>query len=270
MVRSLASRILAGAYLLLVGAVLGAAVAAAVPDPVGNASSTLVDSSAGLVPRAPSVPRYRRCKQSGQLALTFDDGPYLGASTATLLEKYGGRGTYFVNGYNWGCIYESSHAEDLLRHVDITTLTTDQLHRQLDLLETALWKILGVKPRFFRPPYGRYDQKSLQVLNDRGYIVVLWDFDDRDTLGDTPAQSIAGYKKLAMTYPRPHIALNHETQQSTVDVVIPAVVPLLRQQGYRLVGMDQCLAQNPYQAVGTPQARDSTWTCAGKPGPGQP
>lgn len=75
MVRSLASRILAGAYLLLVGAVLGAAVAAAVPDPVGNASSTLVDSSPGLVPRAPSVPRYRRCKQSGQLALTFDDGP---------------------------------------------------------------------------------------------------------------------------------------------------------------------------------------------------
>lgn len=53
--------------------------------------------------------------------------------------------------------------------VDITTLTPEELHYQLDLLETALWKILGVKPRFFRPPFGEYDNKSLKVLQERGY-----------------------------------------------------------------------------------------------------
>ncbi|POY73050.1 hypothetical protein BMF94_3888 [Rhodotorula taiwanensis] len=215
--------------------------------------------------------------------MTFDDGPLLGASTATLLEQYGGRGTYFVNGYNWDCIYNQPRVDDLIArykaghiigshtwgHDDITALTTEQLNRQLDLIETALVKILGVKPRFFRPPYGRYDSKSLKVLKQRGYTVVLWDFDDRDTIGYTPAQSVAGYKKLAMTFPKPHIALNHEVKEGTVDIVAPKAIPLLSARGYDLVGMDTCLAIEPYQVVGEPGTRDDTWTCDGTPGPGQ-
>ena len=52
---------------------------------------------------------------------------------------------------------------------DITTLTSEELHYQLDLIEAAFRKILGVKPRFFRPPYGTYDNRSLKILQDRGY-----------------------------------------------------------------------------------------------------
>lgn len=88
-----------------------------------------------------------------------------------------------MNGYNWDCIYNQPRVDDLIArykaghiigshtwgHDDITALTTEQLNRQLDLIETALVKILGVKPRFFRPPYGRYDSKSLKVLKQRGY-----------------------------------------------------------------------------------------------------
>lgn len=52
---------------------------------------------------------------------------------------------------------------------DITTLTSEELHYQLDLIEAAFRKILGVKPRFFRPAYGTYDTKSLRILQERGY-----------------------------------------------------------------------------------------------------
>ncbi|GAA5989875.1 hypothetical protein JCM10908_002358 [Rhodotorula pacifica] len=241
------------------------------------------DDAQLLVRRSTPVPRYSRCKQKGQFAMTFDDGPLLGASTATLLEQYGGRGTYFVNGLNWDCLYNPARVADLIKrfqaghvigshtwgHDDITTLTPEQLHRQLDLVETALWKILGVKPRLFRPPYGRYDRKSLQVLQERGYTVVLWDFDDRDTIGATPEQSIASYKQLLKSFPKPHIALNHETKEGTVNTVAPTVIPLIHGMGYKLVDMGQCLNVDPYQAVGTPSQRDSTWTCDGTPGPGQ-
>lgn len=122
---------------------------------------------------------------------------------------------------------------------------------------------------------------------------MLWDFDDRDTIGYTPAQSVAGYKKLAMTFPKPHIALNHEVntrdvarrytfpsaqltirsvskvKEGTVDIVAPKAIPLLSARGYDLVGMDTCLAIEPYQVVGEPGTRDDTWTCDGTPGPGQ-
>lgn len=38
-----------------------------------------------------------------------------GGPTATLLEQYGGKGTYFVNGYNSVCIYDQSVVDDLIR-----------------------------------------------------------------------------------------------------------------------------------------------------------
>jgi peptidoglycan/xylan/chitin deacetylase (PgdA/CDA1 family) len=128
---------------------------------------------------------------------------------------------------------------------DITKLSPEELHYQLDLLETALWKILGIKPRFFRPPFGEYDNKSLKVLQERGYsgefevvspsarpsevplavkthpvillfldAVALWDFDSEDANGATPEESIESYKDMLRTFPTPHIALNHEVRSS--------------------------------------------------------
>lgn len=54
-------------------------------------------------------------------------------------------------------------------HTDITTLSAKDLNSELDKVETAFRKILGVKPRYFRPPFGAYDDKSLEVLSERGY-----------------------------------------------------------------------------------------------------
>jgi peptidoglycan/xylan/chitin deacetylase (PgdA/CDA1 family) len=57
---------------------------------------------------------YTSCKNSGQFALTFDDGPVgYGAEIASYLESKGARGTFFVNGYNYGCIYD--RADDILK-----------------------------------------------------------------------------------------------------------------------------------------------------------
>lgn len=54
-------------------------------------------------------------------------------------------------------------------HSDITTLSEEDLIDELTRLEVAMQKILGVKPRLFRPPYGNYNDESLRVLSDRGY-----------------------------------------------------------------------------------------------------
>ncbi|KAL7337208.1 putative chitin deacetylase [Rhodotorula toruloides] len=145
-----------------------------------------------------------------------------GGSVASLLESNGGRGTFFVNGYNWDCIYSPARVDDLIKrykaghvigshtwgHVDIAKITPAQLNKQLDLVETALMKILGIKPRFFRPPYGSYNSAALKVLQQRGYTVVNWYFDSGDSVGKSASQSIAAYKKIKTG--SPVIALNHE------------------------------------------------------------
>lgn len=54
-------------------------------------------------------------------------------------------------------------------HADITQLSEDDLNEELHKLEIALKKILGVKPKLFRPPFGNYDDAALSVLANRGY-----------------------------------------------------------------------------------------------------
>lgn len=46
---------------------------------------------------------------------------------------------------------------------------------ELEKLETAMIKILGVRPKYFRPPYGSYTDLVLKVLSERGYTkMFLW------------------------------------------------------------------------------------------------
>lgn len=54
-------------------------------------------------------------------------------------------------------------------HPDLTSLSYDQIHTELAKVEDAFIKILGLKPLYFRPPYGSYNDLVLQVLSERGY-----------------------------------------------------------------------------------------------------
>ncbi|GAA5824782.1 hypothetical protein JCM5353_004442 [Sporobolomyces roseus] len=224
------------------------------------------------------------CRNQGQFALTFDDGPYFyGNKIEQTLNDNGAKATFFVNGNNYECIYspdnvaaiKQRYAEGHLigshtwNHADIATLSADELNDELQYVEDALKKIIGVKPRFFRPPYGSYSSEALKVLKNRGYTVVNWSFDSGDSSGKSPSSSIASYKKLAQSYPKPQLSLNHETYKGTAEKVMPQVVPMLINKGYELVTVAECLGVSPYQSVGKPSKRDSSWTCDGKPQPGQ-
>lgn len=44
-------------------------------------------------------------------------------------------------------------------------------------IEDAFRQILGAVPRYMRPPYGQHGERVRRVLEDMGYIIVLWDVD---------------------------------------------------------------------------------------------
>jgi len=48
-------------------------------------------------------------------------------------------------------------------------ISREALHEELTRIEDALKKILGIKPKFFRPPYGSFNEEALDVLESRGY-----------------------------------------------------------------------------------------------------
>ncbi|KAG0145357.1 hypothetical protein CROQUDRAFT_45937 [Cronartium quercuum f. sp. fusiforme G11] len=216
------------------------------------------------------------CKESGTFALTYDDGPYIyEQELSDYLSSQGIHGTFFINGYNYDCIYDANIVAQLKHtfsqghligshtwsHPNIATLSASEFERQLDLIEIAMIKILGVKPRYFRPPYGNINDQNLEILNKRGYKVITWSFDSGDSSGQSSSQSDQSYDKIAKTFPIPQIALNHETHPTTVQDVSKHAVDVLRKAGYRLVSVSECLgsgsSQNDYyQYVGKPQKRD--------------
>jgi len=244
-----------------------------------GAPSHLVPTPA-LAKRAPAQV-ITKCTVPNTAALTFDDGPYVYLyDIGKALTAAGAVGTFFFNGHNFGpCIYDVDQAKRVKwafdkghqvashtwGHKHLTNLTADQLHHQMWLVEEALIKITGVMPAFMRPPYGEYNDMVREVAGIRGQTIVTWDFDSGDTWNITTQESQQRYTDLIKTKPNTILALNHEVRQQTAQVIVPFAIKALKDAGYRLVSLAECLGKPAYQWQAAPQPRDASWTCAGKP-----
>lgn len=232
-----------------------------------------------------AVPVYRTCTVPRSFALTFDDGMYgFSKKLDATLNAANAKGSFFINGQNWGCIYDSADAllarfnkghligSHTWSHVHMNEGTYDQIDHQMELVEQAMIKILGVKPLYMRPPYGEYNDVVLQVLQDRGYKgLIMWSEDSGDT--HIPAPSASPVIKSYRSYPEKSMVLNHEVKDFTVKQVIPAVIPMLKRKGFKLQTVPECLGlssdpEDWYVRVQDAGTRDDSWTCEGTPLPG--
>ena len=219
---------------------------------------------------------FDKCTVPNTVALTFDDGPYVYAyDISKTLIAAGAKGTFFLNGNNYGCIYTEDNAKRVKylydkghqlashtwSHSNLSTLSWDELHDQFYRVENALQKIAGVTPAFMRPPFGEYNELVKAVADIRGQDIAIWDFDSGDSTGATTQESISRYDTVIAQHPSTILSLNHETNQQSAQIVIPNVVAKLKAAGYRMVTVAECVGLQPYQAVGTPSVRDATWTC---------
>jgi peptidoglycan/xylan/chitin deacetylase (PgdA/CDA1 family) len=87
-----------------------------------------------------------------------------------------------------------------------------QLTSELDKVEQAFIKILGLRPLWFRPPYGAYNDRSLKVLSERGYTnLALWSDDSGDSLGESVQYQKDALDAAAGQYDAPRMTLQHST-----------------------------------------------------------
>ncbi|KAF9036878.1 carbohydrate esterase family 4 protein [Panaeolus papilionaceus] len=265
---------------LLLSSFLGAFATTNVSEEQSEAPGlrSLFEDPLNIEKRAPAQ-LITKCTVPGTAALTFDDGPYWYIyDLVRMLDAAGAKGTFFFNGNNYGCIYSADNmkrvqyaynhghqvASHTWAHKDLKTLTWDQIHDEMWRVEQALQRIVGVNPAFMRPPYGNYNQMVLDASGIRGQSVVIWDLDSGDTTGASVQQSINNYNNAANQRPPPSgsiLALNHETKDTTVFQVMPPVIQRLKQAGYRLVTVAECVGKQPYQSVGAPQTPQPSWTC---------
>ncbi|KAJ7116603.1 carbohydrate esterase family 4 protein [Mycena epipterygia] len=224
----------------------------------------------------PKAVVYSGCTVPNTVALTFDDGPYIYMTQISdLLTNKSAKGTFFVNGYNYECIYGTKVAARLQytynsghqicshtwSHPDLTSLNASQISDEIRKVDTALMKILGVSTPFLRPPYGNYNNLVREVASQYNKSLVLWDLDSEDSLNATVQQSEQYYDDAINSTVSNLLALNHETVETTAHVVAEYAIDALQAANYTLVTVAECLGLDPYSSVGPLGQRDATWFC---------
>lgn len=134
-------------------------------------------------------------------ALTFDDGPDSDGTLAVLdaLDTAGVHATFFVLAEQLVRHHElaretlaAGHELALhgFRHADHAELTPREAHDEVARGVWAFEQIVGARPRWFRPPFGRSSEATHAACREFGLEIVYWSALGRDWL-PLPADEIA-------------------------------------------------------------------------------
>ncbi|KAF9983016.1 hypothetical protein BGZ65_002267 [Modicella reniformis] len=287
----------------------------AAPPPPPAQNGTMINGTlfpyynglTGQVPATVGIPGmvYTNCVTPNTFSISFDDGPSNYTNELLdLLDKENLKVTFFVNGDNTGCIYEPDVQKVLKRafraghqiashtwsHPMLTTLSVDAITTEMTRLEKALMDILGVIPRYMRPPFGdgtfggvgnANDQKVQSTLKNLGYVITTWDIATKDAdvddnlqqhkLSDTELQAVVQKEITSVVESNPkgatHMELMHDTYMRTVRLTAPWSINYIKNLGYKIVPVATCLGdadpRNWYKNIGPPAASTPT-TCPPK------
>ncbi|CAG8526000.1 8445_t:CDS:2 [Diversispora eburnea] len=119
-------------------------------------------------------------------------------------------------------------AHHIWGHLDLATLSLEQIVFQMTNLENDLLKIVGVAPRYMRLPYGSGVDNPLVM----------------DTLTSVSTQESLNKYKEASKPPGVHIALQHDTTENTAHSLGPEAVKLVRSLGFKITTVGECLGEN--------------------------
>ncbi|KAI8596974.1 hypothetical protein EDD21DRAFT_386733 [Dissophora ornata] len=74
-------------------------------------------------------------------------------------------------------------------HRDLESISDQDIRQEMFRIEQAFRQILGVVPRYMRPPYGEVGERVRRVLEEMGYLIILWDVDRLDQNPNYPLLS---------------------------------------------------------------------------------
>jgi peptidoglycan/xylan/chitin deacetylase (PgdA/CDA1 family) len=197
---------------------------------------------------------------TGEVALTFDDGPNVGASEQIMriLDAHGVKGTFFEVGkaidadpqitralYDDGQLLGNhSYHHDQWRWLDPS-------YPELERTQRAFQRAIGTCPVLYRPPHGDRTPFLARVVRDHHMHMVLWSA----SAGDWATDDAALVARRIVDAARPGgILLLHDgldgkvsADRSVVVRALPMILDGLRAKGLRPVRLDRLLGTAAYQ-----------------------
>lgn len=153
-----------------------------------------------------------------KVALTYDDGPHpvYTEEILDILKERDAKASFFVIGKNVEAnekllqrMQKEGHliCNHTYDHVDLSLLSSADACMQLCKTSDAIEKCTGVRPMFFRPPFGEWE-KILGECTDM--LPVMWSVDTQDWLTQDTMNS---YHKVVDNVKENDIILMHDFLQ---------------------------------------------------------
>ena len=239
----------------------------------GLVANHAVLTTAGLLPRStllgPNVTKLPLAgAQSGQVAITFDDGPHPENTPRVLdmLDAAGAKASFFC----LGTLVEkhAALAREVVRrghsienHTDrhpvlFSTFGPGRMAREVAQAQDRIAQVTGRAPQYFRAVAGLRNPFLDRVLHQQGLQLVHWTRRGYDTNTPNPATVLA---RLTRGLAAGDILLMHDghsaptaTGQPVALVVLPQLLAQVQAQGLQSVALPTALS------LPGPQAHSST------------
>ena len=185
--------------------------------------------------------------------LTFDCGYENGYTSKILdvLKEKNVSATFFLTGH-----YIDSAGDLVLRmkseghilanhsdkHKDITKITNVEIEKEIKDLETKYYNLTGSRiTKFFRPPAGTFDSRSLKVVKELGYTTLFWSLAYQDWNHKTDP-SIA-VREISNNIHNGAIILLHAVSEAN-SKALGTIIDDLRSKGYVFTSTETLLLNN--------------------------
>jgi len=192
-----------------------------------------------------------------KIALTFDDGPNEPYTSQILdiLKTYNIKATFFLIGKNVETYPEVAKrmakeghciGNHTYNHPELMLKLRIQIERQIKKAEEIIFKVTGIRPYLFRPPYGLDNPWVFVEAEKMGYLIIKW-----SVSGGNGGKEISYDKilnKVLNKVENGSIILLHDgnrlikgADRSQLVRALPLIIEMLENKGYQFVTIPELL-----------------------------
>jgi len=218
-----------------------------------NSSGSIFSGVASVLAQEKKLPIYSVETDEKKIAISFDAawGDEFTDSILDNLDKYNVKTTFFLVGF-WvdkypdmvKKIHDRGHeiGNHSTTHPHMSQLGREGIIKEIKTTEKKIEDITGVRPVLFRPPFGDYNNLSIDTLKELGYHTIQWDVDSLDwkELGVNPVVD-----RVTRNIKKGSIVLFHNNAKYVAEY-LPLVLERLQEQGYEIVPISELIIKEDY------------------------
>lgn len=190
-----------------------------------------------------------------EIAVSFDDGPAANYTPEILqiLKTENVKATFFCIGNRIAGnedIIKQIHNEGHLignhsfsHHFWFDMYSAKKMQDDLKMMDAEMERVLGLKPKLFRPPYGVTNPNLKKAIIKGGYTPVGWSVRSMDTVKKDEKKL---FNKINAGIKPGAVFLFHDTCKITLQV-LPDFIKEVKKRGYDIVPLDKLLALTAYE-----------------------